>query len=76
MPASIWMLGFVSMLVDIASEMMHGLLPMFLVTTMGASAFMIGLIEGIAESTALILKGFSGAYSDYIGKRKVIAVAG
>lgn len=76
MPASIWVLGFVSMLVDISSEMVHGLLPMFLVTTMGASVFMIGLIEGIAESTALILKVFSGAYSDYIGKRKVLAVAG
>ena len=76
MPASIWVLGFVSMLVDISSEMVHGLLPMFLVTTMGASVFMVGLIEGIAESTALILKVFSGAYSDYIGKRKVLAVAG
>ncbi len=76
LPKSIWVLGFVSMLVDISSEMVHGLLPMFLVTTMGASVFMIGLIEGIAESTALILKVFSGAYSDYIGKRKLLAVAG
>ena len=76
MPASIWVLGIVSMLVDISSEMVHGLLPMFLVTTMGASVFTVGMIEGIAESTALILKVFSGAYSDYIGKRKVLAVAG
>ncbi len=76
LPKSIWVLGFVSMLVDISSEMVHGLLPMFLVTTMGASVFMVGLIEGIAESTALILKVFSGAYSDYIGKRKLLAVAG
>ena len=64
------------MLTDISSEMVHSLLPMFLVTTMGASVFTIGLIEGIAESTALILKVFSGAFSDYLGRRKGLAVAG
>jgi MFS family permease len=64
------------MLTDISSEMVHSLLPMFLVTTMAVSVFTIGMIEGIAESTALVLKVFSGALSDYIGRRKGLAVAG
>jgi MFS family permease len=76
MPISIWVLGFVSMLVDISSEMVHGLLPLYLVTTLSASVFTIGLIEGVAESTALVLKIFSGGLSDYIGRRKALAVAG
>ncbi len=75
-PASIWVLGFVSMLMDISSEMIHSLLPMFMVTTLGAGAFAVGLIEGLAESTALIAKVFSGALSDYLGKRKGLAVFG
>ncbi|HEY8095412.1 MAG TPA: MFS transporter [Methylobacter sp.] len=75
-PASIWVLGFVSMLMDISSEMIHSLLPMFMVTTLGASAFAVGLIEGLAESTALIVKVFSGALSDYLGKRKGLALFG
>lgn len=70
------MLGFVSMLMDISSEMIHSLLPMFMVTTLGASVFAVGLIEGLAESTALIVKVFSGALSDYLGKRKGLAVLG
>ena len=75
-PHSIWALGFVSMLMDISSEMIHSLLPLFMVGTLGASALTIGLIEGLAESTALISKVFSGALSDYIGKRKGLAVFG
>ncbi|MDO9046347.1 MAG: MFS transporter [Methylobacter sp.] len=75
-PAGVWVLGFVSMLMDISSEMIHSLLPMFMVTTLGASAFAVGLIEGLAESTALIVKVFSGALSDYLGKRKGLAVFG
>lgn len=75
-PAGIWVLGFVSMLMDISSEMIHSLLPLFMVTTLGASAFTVGLIEGLAESTALIVKVFSGALSDYLGKRKGLAVFG
>jgi len=75
-PAGIWILGFVSMLMDISSEMIHSLLPMFMVTTLGASAFAVGLIEGLAESTALIVKIFSGTLSDYLGKRKGLAVFG
>lgn len=75
-PAGIWMLGFVSMLMDISSEMIHSLLPLFMVTTLGTSVFTVGMIEGIAESTALITKVFSGALSDYLGKRKGLAVFG
>ena len=70
------MLGFVSMLMDISSEMIHSLLPLFMVTTLGASALTVGLVEGLAESTALIVKVFSGAVSDYLGRRKGLAVFG
>ena len=75
-PSGVWILGFVSMLMDISSEMIHSLLPLFMVGTLGASVFMVGLIEGLAESTALIVKVFSGALSDYLGKRKGLAVFG
>ncbi|MBN8443625.1 MAG: MFS transporter [Thauera sp.] len=76
LPAGIWILGFVSMLMDISSEMIHSLLPLFLVGALGASAFTVGLIEGLAEATALIVKIFSGALSDYLGRRKGLAVFG
>ncbi|WHQ45952.1 MFS transporter [Alcaligenes faecalis] len=75
-PAGVWVLGFVSMLMDISSEMIHSLLPLFMITTLGASALAVGLVEGLAESTALIVKVFSGALSDYLGKRKGLAVLG
>ena len=75
-PAGVWVLGFVSLLMDISSEMIHSLLPMFMVTTLGASVFAVGMIEGLAESTALIVKVFSGTLSDYLGKRKGLAVFG
>ncbi|WP_074684640.1 MFS transporter [Nitrosomonas eutropha] len=75
-PSGVWVLGFVSMLMDISSEMIHSLLPLFLAGTLGASALMVGLIEGLAESTALIVKVFSGALSDYLGKRKALALFG
>lgn len=75
-PAGVWTLGFVSMLMDLSSEMIHSLLPLFMFTTLGASAFTIGLIEGLAEATALIVKVFSGALSDFLGKRKGLAVFG
>lgn len=75
-PTGVWVLGFVSMLMDISSEMIHSLLPIFMVTTLGASAAAVGLVEGLAESTALIVKIFSGALSDYLGKRKGLAVFG
>ncbi len=70
------MLGFVSLFMDISSEMIHSLLPVFMVSSLGASALAVGIVEGIAESTALIVKVFSGAISDYFGKRKALAVLG
>jgi MFS family permease len=75
-PGSIWALGLVSMFMDISSEMIHGLLPVFLVTVLGAGTVAVGLIEGIAEATASITKVFSGALSDYLGKRKFLATLG
>ena len=75
-PVSIWVLGCVSMLMDISSEMIHSLLPLFMVGTLGISVFTVGVIEGLAEATALIVKVFSGALSDYWGKRKGIVLFG
>lgn len=76
LPAGVWMLGFVSLFMDVSSEMIHGLLPVFLVTVVGASAVAVGLIEGVAEATASLMKLFSGAWSDRLGRRKPLAVAG
>lgn len=76
LPAGIWALGFVSLLMDISSEMIHSLLPVFMVTVLGTSMWAVGLIEGFAEATALIVKVFSGVLSDYWGKRKPLAVLG
>jgi len=75
-PATVWTLGFVSLLMDVSSELIHGLLPVFLTTVVGASAVDVGLIEGIAEATAAIAKVFSGAFSDRIGKRKLLVGIG
>ena len=75
-PAGVWVLGFVSLLMDISSEMIHSLLPLFMVTTLGASALTVGIIEGLAESTALVVKVFAGTLSDYLGKRKGLALFG
>lgn len=75
-PKGVWVLGGVSMLMDISSEMIHSLLPLFMATTLGANVVVIGLIEGLAEATALMVKVFSGAISDYIGKRKGLALLG
>jgi Na+/melibiose symporter-like transporter len=76
LPAGIWALGFVSMLMDISSELIHSLLPVFMVTVLGASMTTIGLVEGVAEGTAAVTKVFSGAISDFLGKRKLLAVLG
>ncbi|MCX8085896.1 MAG: MFS transporter [Rhodocyclaceae bacterium] len=76
MPRAIWALGFVSLLMDVSSELIHSLLPVFLATSLGVSAFAIGLLEGAAEATALIVKVFSGALSDWWGKRKPLALLG
>ena len=75
-PGGVWVLGFVSMLMDISSELIHSLLPVFMVTGLGASALVVGTVEGIAEATALIVRVFSGALSDYLGRRKGLTVAG
>jgi MFS family permease len=75
-PAGVWVLGFVSLLMDTSSEMVHGLLPVYLTTVLGASALTVGAIEGVAESTALITKIFSGALSDWLGKRKLLTLLG
>jgi MFS family permease len=76
LPPSIWALGFVSLLMDISSEMIHSLLPVFMVTVLGTSMWAVGLIEGAAEATALIVKVFSGVLSDWWGKRKPLALLG
>ena len=71
-----WALGFVSLLMDVSSEMIHALLPVYLVTVLGASMTSVGAIEGVAEATASIVKIFSGALSDWLGKRKLLAAIG
>ncbi|WP_349629482.1 MFS transporter [Bradyrhizobium manausense] len=76
LPSGIWVLGFVSMLMDVSSEMIHALLPVYLVTVLGASTLTVGFIEGIAEATAAITKIFSGALSDWLGRRKLLAALG
>ncbi len=75
-PSGVWALGFVSLLMDVSSEMIHALLPVYLVTALGASMIEVGAIEGIAEATASIVKIFSGAVSDWLGKRKLLAGLG
>jgi MFS family permease len=75
-PKSIWALGLVSLFMDTSSELIHSLLPVFLMAGLGASALSVGLIEGIAEATASITKVFSGTLSDYLGKRKFLTVIG
>jgi MFS family permease len=75
-PGGVWALGLVSLLMDLSSEMIHALLPLYLVVVFGTSMLTVGIIEGIAEATALITRIFSGALSDYLGKRKLLAVLG
>jgi MFS family permease len=75
-PRTVWALGFVSMFMDVSSEIVHAFLPVFLVSTLGASTALVGLIEGVAEATALVTKVFSGVVSDWFGKRKLLAVIG
>ena len=76
MPRAVWALGLTSLLMDTSSELIHGLLPVFLVVTLGASATALGVVEGIAEATAQITRVFSGWLSDALGRRKALAVAG
>ena len=76
MPKSVWALGFVSLFMDTSSELVHSLLPVFLVSVLGASLTSVGLLEGLAESTALIVKFFSGTISDWFGRRKPLVLFG
>jgi MFS family permease len=75
-PRGVWMLGLVSLFMDLSSEMIHSLLPVFMVSGLGASAFAVGVVEGVAEATALIVRVFSGTLSDFLGRRKALTVAG
>ena len=75
-PGGVWALGFVSLLMDVSSEMIHALLPVYMVTVLGTSVLAVGMIEGIAEATASITKVFSGALSDWLGKRKFLTALG
>lgn len=76
LPAAIWALGFGSLLMDTSSELIHSLLPVFLVSVLGASMVTVGIIEGVAEATAAVMKVFSGALSDYLGRRKFLMILG
>jgi MFS family permease len=75
-PGSVWALGLVSLFMDLSSEMIHALLPLYLVSVLGVSTLTVGFIEGIAEATASITKIFSGALSDYLARRKLLAALG
>ena len=76
LPRAVWALGLTSLFMDTSSELIHGLLPLFLVLNLGASAAVLGLVEGIAEATAQISRVFSGWLSDRLGRRKALTVAG
>jgi MFS family permease len=76
LPAGIWALGFGSLLMDTSSELIHSLLPVFMVSVLGASMVTVGIIEGVAEATAAVTKIFSGALSDYLGRRKFLMILG
>jgi MFS family permease len=76
LPATVWAVGLVSLFMDVSSEIVHSLLPLFLTTTLGASVAFVGLIDGIAESTASISKVFSGFISDRIGRRRPLILLG
>ncbi|MBY4695076.1 MFS transporter [Burkholderia latens] len=75
-PRTVWALGLVSLFMDLSSELVHALLPVYLVTTMGMSVAALGVLEGAAEATAMIVKVFSGAISDWLGRRKGLLLLG
>src|SRR5215470_10501532 len=75
-PGGVWALGFVSMFMDVSSEAIHSLLPIFLVSVLQTSATAVGLLEGLAEAAVLVTKLFSGTVSDWLGKRKGLALLG
>ncbi|GLU31056.1 MFS transporter [Trinickia caryophylli] len=75
-PRTVWALGFVSLFMDLSSELIHALLPIFLVATMGMSVTALGALEGAAEATTMIVKVFSGPLSDWLGQRKLLLLLG
>jgi len=75
-PRGVWALGFVSMFMDVSSEVIHSLLPIFLLSVLQTSVTAIGFLEGIAEGAVLVTKMFSGTLSDWLGKRKGLALLG
>jgi MFS family permease len=75
-PRTVWALGFVSLFMDLSSELVHALLPVYMTAVLGASMVAVGLVEGIAEGTASVVKVFSGALSDRLRRRKPFAVIG
>src|ERR1017187_9465679 len=75
-PRGVWLLGFVSLFMDISSEMIHSLLPVFVVSVLGVSATALGLLEGVAEGTVSLVRVFSGAISDWLSKPKLLGLAG
>ncbi|MCR4469582.1 MFS transporter [Burkholderia sp. SCN-KJ] len=75
-PRTVWALGLVSLFMDLSSELIHALLPIYLVSTMGMSVAALGVLEGAAEATAMIVKVFSGAISDWLGRRKGLLLIG
>src|SRR5512143_1990153 len=76
LPRNVWVVGLTSLFMDISSEMVLNILPLFLANVLGVKTNIIGLIEGLAEATASILKLFSGWLSDRLGGRKWLAVFG
>ena len=76
LPANVVALGWVSLLMAMSSQMIHGLLPIFLLTVLGASAASVGIIEGIAEATNSFARVISGSLSDRLGRRKPLVVTG
>lgn len=76
LPPAIWAMGFGSLFMDVSSEMIHSLLPVFMVSVLGTSVMTVGFIEGIAEATAAVVKVFSGALSDHLGRRKPLMISG
>ena len=76
LPRSVWMLGMVSLFMDMSSELIHAVLPLYLTTVLGVSVLAVGLIEGVAEATASLTKLFSGAIADRLQQRKLLTVIG
>ena len=75
-PPGVWTLGFVSLLMDTSSELVHALLPLYMVGALGASVFVVGIVEGVAEAIALMVRVFSGYWSDALSRRKPLVVLG